>query len=502
MGRDTSTAKTGRNWIYMDGDGWYLGLYGMMDNLMIRAVSPPPDPVPLTGNAFIDCQPSWSPDGTKIAFTSDRSGNPDIWVMNADGTSPVQVTDNPAADSKPAWSPDGSTIAFVTERDGNIEIYTMNSAGVNPVNLSNNQAADTDPAWTSDGKRLLFASDRQGGIELYSSNPDGSKTTRSTTSLGANYQPHASIGGIIDRTRLSIPYTLPGTTSIRLVEPVEQTVIPTGNRSSATTRTVEGTLLPVESQEAKNRAEITVNVTLSNAVNLGCLAFDISYDKSALTLTSITPGIVTDSGRYAVNPENFPSNTGMIRCNWVTTAGFSGNGTVLTLHFTVSDYLEDGDTVALPVTYLMVTDTIINEITRTGIDGTLSIIGEKTFLEGQTWEANGQPLSGVTVSLDENNNSESDSEAFYQLTVSKTGTLQVTAGKTGYRDQQVSVGVANLTDVHTFDFKGDTGLIPNSPDISYALACINKWIVDPADGTGLTMPAVLAVINAWKFPLP
>ncbi len=502
IGRDTSTAKTGRNWIYLDGDGWYLGLYGMMDNLMIRVVSPIPDPIRLSESESIDCQPAWSPDGTKIAFTSDRSGNRDIWVMNADGTSPVQVTDNPAADSKPAWSPDGSTIAFVTERDGNKEIYTMSSAGVNPVNLSNSQSADTDPAWTSDGSRLLFASDRQGGTEIYSILPDSSKITRWTTSLGTNSQPHASFGGIIDRTRLSIPYTLPGTTSIRLNESFEQTVTPDVNRSSATTRTVEGTLLTIESKAARNGTAVSVNVTLSNALNLGCLAFDITYDKSALTLTSITPGIVADSGSYAVNPENFPSNTGIIRGNWVTTAGFTGNGTALTLHFTVSGYLQDGDTIELPVTSLMVTDTGINEMNHTGIDGTLSIVGDKTYLEGLTREANGQPLSGVTVSLDDSTTSLSDAESFYRLTIRKTGTLQVTASKTGYRDQQVSVGVANLTDVHTFDFKGDTGLIPSAPDISYALACINKWIVDPADGTGLTMPAVLAVINAWKFPIP
>ena len=70
---------------------------------------------PTVGNS--DSQPSWSPDGTKIAFQSNRLGNPDIWVMNADGTGARPLTANSLAEeSAPEWSPDGQQIAFQSDR--------------------------------------------------------------------------------------------------------------------------------------------------------------------------------------------------------------------------------------------------------------------------------------------------------------------------------------------------------------------------------------------------
>ena len=68
--------------------------------------------VRLTDNGHGDVQPAWSPDGQKIAFVSDRTGDAEIFVMNADGTDVVQLTNNPAADVEPSWSPDGKSIAF------------------------------------------------------------------------------------------------------------------------------------------------------------------------------------------------------------------------------------------------------------------------------------------------------------------------------------------------------------------------------------------------------
>jgi Tol biopolymer transport system component len=81
-----------------------------------------------------DSDPSWSPDGTKIAFESDREGNSNIYVMNADGNGLTQLSDNLANYSNPSWSPDGTKIAFNTDRHSNEtgfnnqEIYVMNAA--------------------------------------------------------------------------------------------------------------------------------------------------------------------------------------------------------------------------------------------------------------------------------------------------------------------------------------------------------------------------------------
>lgn len=83
----------------------------------------------------------------KIVFFSDRDGNYEIYVMNADGSSQTRLTNNPAADYLPDWSPDGSKIAFTSSRDGNAEIYVMNADGSSQTRLTNNGALDWSPDW-------------------------------------------------------------------------------------------------------------------------------------------------------------------------------------------------------------------------------------------------------------------------------------------------------------------------------------------------------------------
>lgn len=97
---------------------------------------------------------SWSPDGSRIAFSSDQVNNSEIYLMNPDGSDVVRLTNNPASDVEAAWSPDGSRIAFSSNRDGNFEIYFLNvtEALQNPENgsvkqLTNHKAEDVGPVW-------------------------------------------------------------------------------------------------------------------------------------------------------------------------------------------------------------------------------------------------------------------------------------------------------------------------------------------------------------------
>src|SRR5437867_5576550 len=119
------------------------------------------NPARLTNNSAADYQPTWSPDGSRIAFVSERDGNAEIYVMNAaDGSNPVRLTTDvgtPAFDGDPAWSPDGSKIAFWSRRDGNGEIYVMNPDGLNVTRLTTNAVDDLQPAWSPDGSRLVFS---------------------------------------------------------------------------------------------------------------------------------------------------------------------------------------------------------------------------------------------------------------------------------------------------------------------------------------------------------
>jgi Tol biopolymer transport system component len=161
------------------------------------------NPVNLTGAVDADTNvrggsPTFSPDGTRIAFVSGRDGNGEIYVMNADGTNAVRLTDNPASDFAPVFSPDGTRIAFTTDRDAryeNYEIYVMNADGTNPVRLTNNPAEDSGPEFSPDGTRIAFTTNRDGNFETYVMNADGTNPVNLTNNPAYDSAPAISPDG-------------------------------------------------------------------------------------------------------------------------------------------------------------------------------------------------------------------------------------------------------------------------------------------------------------------
>ena len=159
---------------------------------------------PLTNHPSRDEDPVWSPDGSLIAFTSDRDGRAAIYVMTETGENVTRLTEPTSASYRPAWSPDGRRIAFVSERDDNAEVYVMNADGSSQARLTTDGRADRDPAWSPDGTRIAFASHRDGDSDVYIMNADGSGVERVTANDTWDGQPAWSPDG----TRLAYARTL------------------------------------------------------------------------------------------------------------------------------------------------------------------------------------------------------------------------------------------------------------------------------------------------------
>ena len=136
--------------------------------------------VQLTHNSVGDLAAVWSPDSSRLVFGSDRDGDWEVFLMNADGTGIVQLTHNSGQDSSPAWSPDGRRLAFVSDSDGDSEIYLINADGTGLLQLTHDSDGDWDPAWSPDGRRIAFSSNRDGDHEIYLINSDGTDLVQLT----------------------------------------------------------------------------------------------------------------------------------------------------------------------------------------------------------------------------------------------------------------------------------------------------------------------------------
>jgi Tol biopolymer transport system component len=145
-------------------------------------------------------------DPSRMAFSSDREDNLEIYAADPDGSNVVRLTTNPAEDRNPSWSPDGSQIAFDSDRDRTREIYLVAADGTGTVRLTDGADDAHSPAWSPDGSRVAFVAhcDETDSDDLFVMHPDGTGCTAVTATTeideyGPAWSPDGSQIAYIDR---------------------------------------------------------------------------------------------------------------------------------------------------------------------------------------------------------------------------------------------------------------------------------------------------------------
>ena len=140
-------------------------------------------------NGEWDWNPAWSPDGKRIVFQSmlakpNGHHNTEIFVMDADGRNQTRLTDSPLYDAEPSWSPDSRKIAFVSQRgegDFRLQIYVMDSSGENQTRLTHDRGSNKrEPAWSPDGKSIAFVLNDLSSLKIYVMDSDGKNRRKLT----------------------------------------------------------------------------------------------------------------------------------------------------------------------------------------------------------------------------------------------------------------------------------------------------------------------------------
>ena len=237
-----------------------------------------------------------------IAFYSDRDGNPEIYVMHADGTGLLRLTDDPAFDDSPALSPDGRQIAFLSARhdpdphfpDLKYEIYLIDSDGSNLRRLTETAAAENHPAWSPDGSRISFDADYDGDgyYEIYTLSVDGSGLTRLTNNRANDQFADWSTDG----SKIAFASDRRGNWDLFVMDA-------DGTNQQALTDSPDWELFPAWSPDG---SRIAFNWLVPRSRNTDIFIMDVPPDPSA---TNGTARQLTDSPAFDENPAWSPDGS-------------------------------------------------------------------------------------------------------------------------------------------------------------------------------------------------
>ena len=151
-------------------------------------------PQRLIASNLLDSSPRYSPDGERIVFRSNRTGNDEIWTADAAGRSPVRLTNfgGPVTGS-PHWSPDGQYLVFDSRPDGSADVFMIPAGGGRSQKLTRETSNEVTPSFSSDGKSIYFASDRTGAWQVWKQPVDGGAARQIT--INGGFGPQESADG-------------------------------------------------------------------------------------------------------------------------------------------------------------------------------------------------------------------------------------------------------------------------------------------------------------------
>jgi TolB protein len=172
---------------------------------------------PITSDGSICLTPRWSADNTKLAFTSYLLGNPDISIFSLETNRRIPFPRYKGLNTTPAWSPDGKKIAFCSSMSGDPEIYVSDPNGFNLQRLTFSSGVDISPVWNpKTGNEIAFVSDRSGSPQIYIMSSDGTNLRRLISEGGDASSPSWSPNGLF--MAFSWRLTETGTYDIYMIE--------------------------------------------------------------------------------------------------------------------------------------------------------------------------------------------------------------------------------------------------------------------------------------------
>jgi TolB protein len=178
----------------------------------LRDARPPANPARGNTEAH-NFLPAWSPDGSKLAFMSNRDGNPEIYVINRDGSGLRRITNHPNADVTPTWSPTGTQIAFTSDRGGTPQVYIVNVDGTGLLRISQESYCDRATWSPAPLNEIAYTSRTGGGYEIRIFDFGKRESRAITDGIGSNESPAFAPNGrhlafVSDRTGRPNVYTI------------------------------------------------------------------------------------------------------------------------------------------------------------------------------------------------------------------------------------------------------------------------------------------------------